>query len=262
MTPVDVDVAAGVNVIAGMNMGGKTAAVQLVALCQALAQYALPVPAAGFRTRLFACVRWGPEPERPDIDGLSAFGREVARLTRIWQDMWAVAPHPALVLLDEPGRTTNPREGEAMAVAWAEALREAGQARVTAVIASHFSRVAALPGVAHHRVRGVRLDRLRPPAGDPQGGDFPARDPQGGDPRADGPRGGDSKAGLRALAEAIDYRIERVEGGGVPEEGIAVAAWLGLPDEVLRRALAVLAGERATPEGPVDAPTSERVGQY
>ncbi|MCL6597759.1 MAG: hypothetical protein K6T81_03350 [Alicyclobacillus macrosporangiidus] len=250
VTPIDVDVAAGVNVIAGMNMGGKTAAVQLVALCQALAQHALPVPAAGFRTRLFACVRWGPEPERPDIDGLSAFGREVTRLTRIWQDTWAVAPHPALVLLDEPGRTTNPREGEAMAVAWAEALREAGQARVTAVIASHFTRVAALPGVAHHRVRGVRLDRLPSPSDDPQGGDSPAN----------GPRGGDSKAGLRALAEAIDYRLERVEGGGVPEEGIAVAAWLGLPDAVLRRARALLAGERATPEGPADAPTSERVG--
>ncbi|SFU63507.1 MutS-related protein [Alicyclobacillus macrosporangiidus] len=250
VTPIDVEVAAGVNVIAGMNMGGKTAAVQLVALCQALAQHALPVPAAGFRTRLFACVRWGPEPERPDIDGLSAFGREVARLTRIWHDMRAMAPHPALVLLDEPGRTTNPREGEAMAVAWAEALREAGPARVTAVMASHFSRVAALPGVAHHRVRGVRLDRLPPPAGGPQGCD----------PPADQPRGGDSEAGLRALAEAIDYRIERVEGGGVPEEGIAVAAWLGLPDEVLRRARAALARERMTPEGPADAPAGERMG--
>ncbi|MCL6515876.1 hypothetical protein, partial [Alicyclobacillus sp.] len=196
----------------GMNMGGKTAAMQLLGLCQVLAQHALPVPAERFCTRLFGCVRWGPGPDGPEIDGLSAFGREVARLCAIWRE--TAAAEPALVFMDEPGRTTNPREGEALAVAWVEAFHRRGRARVTGVVATHFGRVMSIPGMSIHRIRGVDPGRLR-------------EDEEPGDR-------------VRRLRGAVDYRIERCDAADVPEEGIAVATWLGAPDEVVAAARAVL----------------------
>ena len=203
--PLDLRMAGGASVIFGSNMGGKTVAMSLLGLCQVCVQYGLPVPATDFATRLFPVVRFCGNAETDFATGLSSFGTEVTRISQAWSDVQSAGA--GLIFLDEPGRSTNPMEGEALAVGVLRAAVELGTHTVL-LMATHFSAVLREAGVKKFRVRGLQ-EGWRAEVGPHQNK-------------------------LDQLAEWMDYRVEAIEDERVSGlEALPIAEWLGLPQTVL-----------------------------
>jgi DNA mismatch repair protein MutS2 len=220
--PLDWHLVQGVNVLSGSNMGGKTLAMQLLCTCQCLAQYGLPVPAKGFSTRLYRAVRVCASADTIALSGLSSFGVEMTRLVQTWPLL--TREEPVLIAFDEPGRSTNPIEGEALVIGLLQAATEVvGQSVV--LVATHFAGAMKVPGARQYRVRGL------------------------GNAELTAMTGTSKENRMRALSEAMDYRVEPVEVGTFAVEGLRVAKWLGVPEAVVAKAEQFLAGQTSDGKG-------------
>src|SRR3569833_3096567 len=133
-------------------MGGKTVVLKTFGLLQALAQFGMPVPAARFAFHPVERIGLSGGDEQSMDSGLSSFGAEVQRLAELLH-----GGTRALLLLDEVARTTNPEEGEALAIGLAGYLLHSGHA---ALMASHFPGVTGVPGIQGFRVAGLQRDVL------------------------------------------------------------------------------------------------------
>ncbi|MDQ6932636.1 MAG: hypothetical protein M3160_05610 [Candidatus Eremiobacteraeota bacterium] len=200
----------GVAVLSGPNMGGKSVALKTCAFLVLCASLGLPVPAASAKLVLFQEICWlGIGVEEHPAGLLSAFAREVVRL----RDLLARNAEPALILIDEFARTTNPREGRALLLAVIAALR---RRNVCTLVATHLAGIAESAAVPHFAVRGLRgLDAGKSPQS-----------------LADA---------LALLAASMDYTITEVAEDSAPSaDAIALAEILGLDHELIaaaRRAL-------------------------
>ncbi|PWK16356.1 MutS-related protein [Tumebacillus permanentifrigoris] len=206
-TPLDLTLSPGVGLITGPNMGGKTVSLKTLGLLQALAQHALPVPAAEFRFHPVERIGWSGGDEQSLVSGLSSFGAEMQRLATLLH-----TPGHALLLLDEVARTTNPEEGEALAVGLAKYLRSSAH---TALFASHFPGVTQVSGLQGFRVAGLRPDVLT------------AWELTGHPP--------DPDRLLADLQQAMDYRLLPAQGLEFPRDALRIARLFGLPEEITRK---------------------------
>ena len=131
--PFDIDLGAeeGVVVVTGPNTGGKTVFLKSVGLVSALAQSGV-IPPVGPGTRLpvFDSFFADVGDQQSIADSLSTFSAHLLNL----QETIERAGKRSLVLIDEPGAGTDPKEGEALARALIETLAERG---CTAVVTSH-----------------------------------------------------------------------------------------------------------------------------
>jgi hypothetical protein len=211
-TPISLDLP-GVAVLTGPNMGGKSAALATAGFLAACVAHGLPPPAMRAALPLFGSVAWiGGDVAADRTRLLSAFGGEVVRA----RDALAGAARPALFLVDEFARTTGPREGRALLVAFVEALVRRAD---FALVATHFDGVARDAGVAHFTIAGLGEGSL--------------------DVRA----AGDIRAALDAVAHAMDYRIIRVAGEAhAHSDALALAGLLGLDPAIVERAAELYAG--------------------
>ena len=118
-------------VVTGPNTGGKTVFLKSVGLIAGLAQSGV-IPPVGPGTRLpvFRAIFADVGDEQSISDSLSTFSAHLRNLQEILLD----ADDDSLVLVDEPGTGTDPKEGEALARALIETLAER---RCTAVVTSH-----------------------------------------------------------------------------------------------------------------------------
>lgn len=118
-------------VVTGPNTGGKTVFLKAVGLIASLAQSGV-IPPVGPGTRLpvFRGIFADVGDEQSISDSLSTFSAHLRNLQEMLQD----ANTSSLVLVDEPGTGTDPKEGEALARALIETLAER---RCTAVVTSH-----------------------------------------------------------------------------------------------------------------------------
>lgn len=207
-TFLDMELACGVGLITGPNMGGKTVVLKTFGLLQALAQYGMPVPAARFAFHPVERIGLSGGDEQSMDSGLSSFGAEVQRLAELLQ-----GGARALLLLDEVARTTNPEEGEVLAIGLAGYLLQSGHA---ALMASHFPGVTGVPGIQGFRVAGLKRDVLD------------ELERQG---RVDM---------VRDLQQAMDYRLIPCAGQEVPRDAVRLARCFGLPEGVLQKAQEVL----------------------
>ncbi|BDE05598.1 hypothetical protein WPS_08740 [Vulcanimicrobium alpinum] len=204
-TPISFDLR-GVTVLTGPNMGGKTAALAAAGFACACAALGVAPPAREATLPLLDAIAWvGGDVAADRTRLLSSYAAEILRA----RDVLRAASPRSLVLVDEFARTTGPREGRALLVAFAEALHASG---AFALIATHFDGVAAASGAAHLRIAGLR-ERL------------PAT--------ADGER---LDAVLDAIAAAMDYRVVAAVEGSTDSDALALAELLGLPDALVARA--------------------------
>ncbi len=110
-------------VISGPNTGGKTATLKAVGLLVALALAAVPIPVdAGSRVPWYDEVYVDVGDEQDLAQNLSTFSGHLRRIA----DVLARATNRSLVLLDELGTGTEPKEGEALGRALLLALLERG----------------------------------------------------------------------------------------------------------------------------------------
>ena len=138
-------------VISGPNTGGKTATLKAVGLIVALAHAAVPVPVA-FESRIpwFDQVHADVGDEQDLAQNLSTFSGHLRRIA----ELLGRATKQSLVLLDELGTGTEPKEGEALGRALLLALLERG----TRVIATtHLSGLKDL-GFEVPRVQNASLE--------------------------------------------------------------------------------------------------------
>ena len=149
----------GVVVVTGPNAGGKTVFLKSVGLASVLAQSgAIPPVAPGTRLPVFDSFFADVGDQQSIADSLSTFS---AHLRNLKETLEGAGPR-SLVLVDEPGTGTDPKEGEALGRALVETLAELG---CTAVVTSHMGALKQLaaPG---NRIVNASLefdpDRLMP----------------------------------------------------------------------------------------------------
>ena len=138
--PFDVALAPGerVVVVTGPNAGGKTVFLKSVGLVSALAQAGVIPPVdAGTRLPVFDAVFADVGDQQSIADSLSTFS---AHLRNLKETLEHAGPR-SLVLVDEPGTGTDPKEGAALARALVETLAERG---CTAVVTSHMGELKRL----------------------------------------------------------------------------------------------------------------------
>ena len=196
----------GAAVLTGPNMGGKSTALATAAFLCACVALGAPPPAASASLPLLDALVWiGGEGPGDRARLLSAYASEVVRA----RETLAVASMRTLVLVDEFARTTGPREGRALLIAFVEALRAR---HAFALVATHFDGVAAAAGVPHLRIAGLRERALGPLDRD------------------------DLDAALDAINAAMDYRVVAATEAAAVSDALALARLLGLDDEVVTRA--------------------------
>jgi len=204
-TPISLELR-GVAVLTGPNMGGKSAALATAGFVCACVALGVPPPAHAASLPLLEAIVWlggdGPA-ERARL--LSSYAAEIVRA----QAALSSASARTLVVIDEFARTTGPREGRALLIAFAEALRARG---VFALLATHFDAIAETAGVAHLRIAGLRQHALGPIDGD------------------------DLDAALDAINAAMDYRVVAAHGGTSESDALALARLLGLESSIVDRA--------------------------
>ena len=148
MTPVSPELNAGVTIITGANMGGKSVAIKTAALNVALCALGLYVFASKAEIPLFDGIFMISQDLQNTAAGLSSFGGEVARLN-------ALAPRLGndflFIALDEPARATNPAEGAAIVRAVAAWL---AASRCVCLMSTHYDGITA-PNAGYYRVAGL-----------------------------------------------------------------------------------------------------------
>ena len=190
----------GVTVVTGANMGGKSVALRALALNALLCQAGFFAFAKEAVLPLFDAVEVAGDGFSEAGEGLSSFGWEVRRLQGILEAITGVAF--CLLVLDEPARGTNPREGAALARALVKRL--AGMGAVT-VMSTHFDGIAR-DAQAHYQAAGLTC-MPKECAGEDQ---------------------------LAFLARHMDYGLRRVDSEAeTPREALAICRLLGLDPEVM-----------------------------
>lgn len=190
--PVDITVGRGVTLITGTNMGGKTITLKSVALAQAMAQFGFYVAASEASTVVVDSIEMSIGDPQSAGDGLSSFGAEIVRLDGILDR--AADGRPRLILIDEPARTTNPEEGEAITDAVLSILEALP---VFALVTSHYGNLTA--GCRRLKVKGL-------------GGDVPAG----------------VTLSPAALTAYMDYSLVPAGRGEMAREALRIAGLLGV----------------------------------
>jgi len=116
--------------ITGPNLGGKTVSLKTVGIAVLLAQLGCPVPAKEAELEVFKKVFVDLGDEQSIVEGESSFSSHLKNLKNILEE----ADEHSLVLLDEPGKGTNPEEGAALVGA---IIEELVQRRAKLVVTTH-----------------------------------------------------------------------------------------------------------------------------
>ncbi|MEA3224144.1 MAG: Smr/MutS family protein [Thermodesulfobacteriota bacterium] len=147
VVPVDISVPGDKNclVISGPNAGGKTVALKTLGLLITMAKSGLAIPAHSSSQIPPIGRIWVEMDNNQDIRrDLSSFSAHALALKHIYEH---VSPGD-LILLDEPGASTDPDQGGAIAVACIDAFRKKGAYVITA---SHLGLVK-MYGISHKGV--------------------------------------------------------------------------------------------------------------
>lgn len=108
--------------LTGPNFGGKTVSLKTIGLHVVMALNGFMLPAKEAKVPLFSKVLVDLGDEQNVLEGESSFSAHLKNLKRILTE----ADEKSLILLDEPGRGTNPEEGNALVCALIERLLEKG----------------------------------------------------------------------------------------------------------------------------------------
>lgn len=191
------------NIITGPNMGGKTSLLRTLGQLCVLRVMGIPLPCKQASLPWFETV-WYNQDDPDGADDLSAFGREVVSFNAALEQ-----PKPALFLLDEFAKGTNPSEGEALVTAVLKHLVSTGR---FCVAATHFTAPALQKDFNQYSISGIVVTNtiiklaqsLRP------------------------------EQRLKMLSQAMDYRPRKLRKGQAPPRcAIAIAMLLGMPMELL-----------------------------
>ena len=131
--PVSLTLGRGPCLLTGANMSGKTVVLKTLALIQVLTQFSFFVPARKASVPLVKDVFLVSGDKQDQSRGLSSFAAEMVFLDQIMARIRGGLR--ALVLVDEPARTTNPSEGAAILCALVEFMEDH---HVMSLLSTHY----------------------------------------------------------------------------------------------------------------------------
>jgi len=203
-TPICIELARGVTVLTGANMGGKSVAMKTVVLNTALALSGCFVFCASARFPLFDRIELINRDFSNAAEGLSSFGGEILRFNAAAENLRAGGL--SFIAMDEFARGTNAREGAAIARA---VVRYLSDKNAVTLLATHYDGTADF-AVRHYQVKGLK-------------------DAETGDDLS-----GTDADRLRRLENAMDYGLVPVEPGTeCPRHALRVCHMLGMEREIL-----------------------------
>lgn len=198
--PVDIVVEPCVTVIVGANMSGKSVTLRTVALIEYMVHFGFFVPCVYCETPLLNALALVTEDQSEPLGGLSSFATEMKEIDTIYKHV-KCGNTPALVLLDEPARTTNPYEATVIINALSEIFE---RLKVYTLIVTHFDDVHSRKRL---RVKGLRTEKLS---------------------------GLISKNTLERLQELMDYTLVEVsQDEAVPREALKVMEYLCIDEDII-----------------------------
>ncbi|NLC26261.1 MAG: hypothetical protein GX777_06545 [Fastidiosipila sp.] len=221
----------GSTVISGLNMGGKSVALETFLFCLYLLQLGYFPPCEQISTPLFDFFIYMAENPGSAVAGLSSFGMEAARLREYFR---LIDKGRALIVMDEPCRGTNPHEATAIVRAICQIYAETDS---SLLVATHYE-VPTGKSIYHYQIRGL--------------GDLSAeeetqlavsREDSGAERTSDEDNLLSAACGydledleaVRHISQRMDYRLIKLEDEAtVPAGAIRIAELLGVDKEALR----------------------------
>ena len=196
--PVDIALNAGVCLITGANMAGKTVLLKSVGTAQTMAQCGMYVPASKAIVKLFEGIATSIGDDQDEMNGLSSYAAEIIKISDILD---TCRNSEMLVLIDEPARTTNPVEGKALVQAIVKILNTMNS---TTLITTHYSQL------------GVSCRRLRVKGFVENMADVPINP--------------------KNINRFIDYSLTEDQSDNVPQEALRIATILGCDSTMIELA--------------------------
>ncbi|NLY37261.1 MAG: hypothetical protein GX046_08525 [Tissierellia bacterium] len=203
---LDIELRGGTTVVTGANMGGKSVSLKTLLLNVLLVHLGMLPFAKEASLGLFDFIFYLGDDYEDVKSGLSSFGAEVLKLRDILK---RTKKEKGLLVLDEPARGTNPKEGRAIVKGFSQYFL--GGENIL-LLATHFDQILE-PGMVHYQIRGF------------EGVDF--------EKLKDKLQFKGEKS-LDLLRSQMDYRLELVSGGAeVPKDALRICALLGLDRELI-----------------------------
>jgi DNA mismatch repair ATPase MutS len=234
----------GSTVISGLNMGGKSVALQTFLLCLYLLQLGYCPPCEAISSPLYDFFIYMAENPGNVSSGLSSFGMEAARLREYFR---LIDKGQALLVMDEPCRGTNPHEATAIVRAICQIYSDTDS---TLLLASHYE-IPPSRAVYHYQIRGMgavtekdaaqlklNLDNIEASGSSAKEEKLPTA--------ACSYTKEDLEA-VRRISQLMDYRLVKVEDEVImPAGAIRIAELMGVAEDaldVMRREYSELEGE-------------------
>ena len=208
--PISITLRDEVTLLTGANMSGKSILLQSLTLAQLMFQFGFYVPAESATLVPVEEIVLVQGDLQNSQRGLSSFGAEVLQISQILER--AQQNHPMLVLLDEPARTTNPVEGEALVDALIGQLQKRP---LFALMATHYGSLQT--PCRRLKTKGLKII--------------------------------DSEyITISNINHYIDYSLEEITNGEVPHEAIRIAGLLGGEANWLKEAQDILENRKKQPK--------------
>lgn len=192
---VDIEIFQNPTVITGANMTGKSVILKTVALIQFLAQFGFFVPADSAEITLVNDIFLLIGDGQDEMSGLSSFAAEMMKIDEVVRT--SKTDENILVLIDEPARTTNPDEGQAIVCGIIQFLQKRN---IASLITTHYTLKIDCRNL---RVKGIAEDSF-------------------------------SEITSSNINDYVDYSLEEMTSDiSVPHEALRIAEILGVDKDLI-----------------------------